>query len=99
MINKNNKDNKKRKLVFKYEIQRIFYKSIIRDHTIPPILKYQAILRLGNIPKNSSKVRVNNRCVFTGRGKSVYRFCRFSRIIFRELASNGFLIGITKSSW
>lgn len=99
MINTNDRDHKRRVLVAKYEIKRVFYKSIIRDNTLPPFLKYQAILRLGSMPKNSSKVRINNRCILTGRSKSVYKFCKFSRIVFRELASKGALIGITKSSW
>jgi small subunit ribosomal protein S14 len=99
MIAMNERDNKRRLLVSKYEIKRIFYKSIIRDENIPSFIKYQATIRLAELPRNSSKIRIKNRCIMTGRGKSVYRFCKLSRIVFRELAAKGSLVGITKSSW
>ena len=57
---------------------------------------YQA---LDLLPKNSSKVRLRNRCNITGRGKGYMRMFGISRIKFRELASNGMIPGVTKASW
>ena len=57
---------------------------------------YQA---LDLLPRDSSKVRLRNRCNITGRGKGYMRMFGISRIKFRELASNGKIPGVTKASW
>ena len=51
------------------------------------------------IPQNSSKNRVQNRCIETGRSRAVLRFCKLSRIVLREKASKGIIPGISKASW
>jgi small subunit ribosomal protein S14 len=56
-------------------------------------------LELDKLPKNSSKVRLHNRCKLTGRPKGYVRYFGISRNVFRELASYGKLPGVTKSSW
>lgn len=56
-------------------------------------------LELDKLPKNSSKIRLHNRCKLTGRPKGYVRFFGISRNVFRELASYGKLPGVTKSSW
>jgi small subunit ribosomal protein S14 len=56
-------------------------------------------LELDKLPKNSSKVRLHNRCKITGRPKGYIRYFSISRNVFRELASYGKLPGVTKSSW
>jgi len=56
-------------------------------------------MRLAEMPRNGAKVRVRNRCVLTGRGRGVYRFCGLSRIELRRMASEGLMAGIVKSSW
>lgn len=55
--------------------------------------------KLNKIPRNSSLVRIKNRCVKTGRSKGNYRLFKISRITFRELAAKGLLPGISKASW
>lgn len=57
---------------------------------------YQALSRL---PRNSSKVRMHNRCSETGRPKGYMRQFGISRIVFREMASNGLIPGVRKASW
>ena len=57
---------------------------------------YDALQRL---PKNSSPVRLKNRCMFTGRARSYYRKFGVSRLVFREMALKGELPGVKKSSW
>jgi small subunit ribosomal protein S14 len=57
---------------------------------------YQALSRL---PRNSSRVRMHNRCSETGRPKGYMRQFGVSRIVFREMASNGLIPGVKKASW
>jgi small subunit ribosomal protein S14 len=57
---------------------------------------YEALQKL---PKNSSKVRLNNRCLMTGRVRSYYRKFGVSRLVFREMALRGEIPGIKKASW
>jgi small subunit ribosomal protein S14 len=99
MSNLINRDKKKRKLYLKNELKRLQYKTIITDSSIPNDIRYHYIQKLNQLSRNSSSVRVKNRCILTGRGHSVYNFCKLSRIKFRELAAQGHLMGITKSSW
>lgn len=54
---------------------------------------------LQKLPKNSSRSRLHNRCIVTGRPKGYYRFFGLSRHVLREMAHEGFLPGVTKSSW
>ena len=56
-------------------------------------------LELDKLPKNSSKIRLHNRCQITGRPKGYVRYFGISRNVFRELASYGKLPGVTKASW
>ena len=58
-----------------------------------------ARIALNKMPRDSSKVRLRNRCQMTGRARGVYRKFKLSRLTFRELALNGFIPGITKASW
>ena len=67
-----------------------FYKAEIKQEIHNKIQK---------LPKNSSKCRIRNRCWKTGRSRGYYRDFGLSRHVFREMAHQGFLPGITKSSW
>src|SRR5436190_1075307 len=58
-----------------------------------------ARIALNKMPKNSSPVRLHNRCQLTGRARGYYRKFKISRLCFREMASNGLIPGMTKSSW
>ena len=93
------RDQKRRNLFLKNELTRVQYKSIIKNFSIAGKAKEKYVTKLNQIPRNSSRVRIKNRCILTGRGKAVYRFCRLSRIRFRELAAQGLLLGVSKSSW
>ena len=61
--------------------------------------RMQAVNQLNALPKNSSKVRLRNRCERTGRCRGYLRKFKLSRLCFRELASSGHIPGITKASW
>ena len=93
------RDQKRRSLFLKNELKRMQYKILIKNFLIPGETKDQCVSKLNKISRNSSKVRIKNRCILTGRGRAVYSFCRLSRIRFRELASQGLLLGVSKSSW
>jgi len=99
MVNSIQRDLKRRNLFSKNELKRLELKSLIHDLNISKKIRYNLITQLNKLPRNSSRVRIKNRCILTGRGHSIYSFCRLSRIKLRELASQGLLQGITKSSW
>ena len=93
------KNLKRIKLVEKFDKKRKALKKIIKDKKLPLSEKFAAQLKLNKLPKNSSKIRIRNRCEITGRPHGVYRKLRISRIALREMASSGKIPGMTKSSW
>jgi len=99
MSNSIQRDKKRRFLFSKYELKRLELASIAQDFTFSKDVRYKNLQELHKLPRNSSKIRIKNRCVLTGRGHSVLRFCSLSRLKFRELASQGLLMGVTKASW
>ncbi|PPR35093.1 MAG: 30S ribosomal protein S14 [Alphaproteobacteria bacterium MarineAlpha6_Bin4] len=90
---------KRERLVNKYSKKRMALKKIIKNKKTSPEQRIDAINKLSKLPKNSMPCRLRNRCVLTGRPRGIYKKFRLSRIAFRELASEGKLPGITKSSW
>nr|YP_010736392.1 ribosomal protein S14 [Zygnema circumcarinatum]QKQ14721.1 ribosomal protein S14 [Zygnema circumcarinatum]WEL36365.1 ribosomal protein S14 [Zygnema circumcarinatum] len=93
------RDHMRRLLMAKYELQRTQYKAICEDRNLPNTVRYEYRVKLSQLPRNSSKTRIRNRCTLTGRSRSVYKRFRISRIVFRELASQGAICGVYKSSW
>ena len=94
-----NKNNGRIKLSDKLYKKRQSLKKIIMDKKIPLEERFKAQQKLSNLPRNSSKTRVMNRCQITGRPHGVYRKLKMSRIALREMASSGKIPGMTKSSW
>lgn len=92
----NYRDLARRKLFEKHEAERLILKSIIQNLQLPPMVRRAAVEKLNELPKNSSRVRIHNYCVLTGRNRAVYRNLRMSRIAFRTMALNGELPGIWK---
>jgi len=91
------KDVLLRHVVKQHEIERLVYKSLLRGLSASerPLMTWY----LNNLPKQSSKVQVHNRCVLTNRARAVSKKFRLSRICIRNLAASGLLPGVTKSSW
>ena len=83
----------------KFQKKRDALKKIIRNKKLPLDERFAAQLKLTKLPKNSSRIRIRNRCEITGRPHGVYRKLKISRIALRELASSGKIPGMTKSSW
>lgn len=92
-------NEKKKKLSARYAKLRRELKDKIKNENLPDEERFEAMLRLQKLPRNSSSVRVRNRCVLTGRPRGYYRDFQLSRIAFRELALRGMIPGVTKSSW
>ena len=90
---------KRIKLTKKFLKKREDLKKIIKNKKLPLVDRFAAQLKLAKIPRNSSKTRIRNRCEITGRPHGVYRKLRISRIALRDLASQGKIPGMTKSSW
>jgi small subunit ribosomal protein S14 len=74
-------------------------KAIIKDKDTAMEERFEAVMRLAQMPRNSSKIRVRNRCELTGRPRGVYRKFKLCRIKLRDLASAGQIPGVVKSSW
>ncbi len=92
--------NKKRmRLARKYSAKRGELKKLARDRDISPEERFNAQLKLAQLPRNSSPGRIRLRCELSGRGRGNYRKFRLSRIALRELASLGQIPGMVKSSW
>ena len=92
--------NKKRvRLVERYAAKRERLKAIASDRELPAEERFTARLKLAQLPRNSASVRIRNRCELSGRPRGFYRKFKLSRIALRELASNGHIPGMTKSSW
>ena len=85
--------------VEKYAQERAELKSIISNISTPVEEREAAVIKLDNLPKSSSPIRVRNRCFITGRPRGVIRRFKLSRLSFREMALNGEIPGVTKASW
>jgi len=93
-------NNKRRRdMAQRFAAKRSQLKAVAYDRSLPPEERFQAFLKLAELPRNSSKTRVRNRCEVTGRPRGYYRRLKMSRIALRDLASNGQIPGMVKSSW
>ena len=93
------KNLKRMRRVKRYAKKRASLKKIINNKKLELSERFEAQLKLNKLPKNSSKIRIRNRCEVSGRPHGVYRKLRISRIALRDMASAGKIPGITKSSW
>ena len=93
------KNERRRKMVARYAAKRKALKAIIMDRSKPMDERFRAQLKLNELPRNSSKIRLRNRCEVSGRPRAYYRKLRMSRIALRDLGSLGAIPGLVKSSW
>ena len=93
------KNQHRRQMVERYATQRAELRAIVRDRTRAPEERFEATLLLAELPRNSSRVRVRNRCALTGRPRGYHRKFGMSRIAVRELGSAGQIPGLVKASW
>jgi small subunit ribosomal protein S14 len=93
------KNNRRRKMVALHAEKRQRLKGIARDLKRPAEERFAARLKLAEMPRNSSTTRVRNRCEITGRPRGYYRKLKMCRNQLRELAAQGLIPGMVKSSW
>ena len=93
------RNNKREKLVQKYAAKRKELKAALANPETTDEEFWQAQRKLAMLPRNSAPSRLRNRCSVTGRPRAYIRKFGLSRITFRELALNGKIPGVTKSSW
>jgi small subunit ribosomal protein S14 len=86
-------------LVKQYAAKRNALKAVAVDENLPLEERFEARLKLAELPRNSSKTRIRNRCLVTGRPRAFYRKLKMSRIALRDLGSAGLIPGLVKSSW
>jgi small subunit ribosomal protein S14 len=93
------KNSHRRKMVDRFAAKRKALKAAVMDRSRDPEERFEATLNLAELPRNSAKVRIRNRCALTGRPRAYYRKFGLSRIALRDLASEGQIPGVVKSSW
>jgi small subunit ribosomal protein S14 len=93
------KNKRRAKLVKQFAGRRERLKAVANDESLSMDERFTARLKLAELPRNSSAVRIRNRCEVTGRPRAVYRKMKMSRIAVRELGSKGLVPGLVKSSW
>jgi small subunit ribosomal protein S14 len=94
-----NRNDKRRKMNKGAEAKRKRLKAIIAKKDTPMEERFGAVLKLAQMPRNTSKTRIRNRCEVTGRPRAFYRKLKMSRIALREMANLGMIPGMVKSSW
>lgn len=93
------KNERRRRMVDQYAAKRAVLNATVHNKSASPEERFEATLKLAQLPRNSSKVRVRNRCLVTGRPRAFYRKLGMSRIALRELGLAGDVPGLVKSSW
>ena len=93
------RNRKRQRLADKYAAKRAQLKAIARNTELPVDERFKAQMTLAALPRNSAPTRIRNRCEVTGRPRGFYRKLRMSRIALRDLASQGMVPGMVKSSW
>lgn len=93
------KNERRKAMVARLAPKREALKKIIVDSKRSPEERDEAARKLRSLPRNSSPVRIRNRCVVSGRPRAYYRKFGLSRIALRDLALRGELPGVIKASW
>ena len=94
-----NREQKRRKMVEKYAAKRAELNAIISDTSRSEEEQYEARLKLQTLPRDSSPVRLRNRCRLTGRPRGVFRKFGLGRSKLRDFVMRGEVPGVTKASW
>lgn len=94
-----NREEKRRSLVAQYAKKREALVAVIDDASLTDAERYEARLKLQQLPRNASPTRLRNRCQLTGRPRGVFRKFGMCRNKIRELAFSGQIPGVVKASW
>ena len=93
------RDQNRRKMVKKFAARRVELKALVNDQKLSPEDRYEARLKLQRLPRDSSPVRLRNRCALTGRPRGVYSKFGLGRSKLRDIAMRGEIPGVIKASW
>ena len=93
------KDRKNRKTVKQLELDHFILKQISTNLNFLKTVRWNALHKLSDLPKRSSKTALSNRCVKTINKKTFHKFTNFSRTVFLKLVKSGYISGMRKSSW
>ncbi len=94
-----NRDEKRRETVKKYSAKRVALLAVVNDANRTDEERFEARLKIQALPRNSSPVRLRNRCKLTGRPRGVYRKFGLGRSKLRDYVMRGEVPGMTKASW
>ena len=94
-----NSNEKKAELIKKFAPKREALLAIIKNKNTPLAQRFQAVLKLAALPRNSSPSRYRKRCKLTGRARGYYNRFEVSRIMLRQMGSAGMMPGLKKASW
>lgn len=94
-----NREDKRRKLVEKYATKRADLQVVVNNASLSDEERFEARLKIQALPRNSSPVRLRNRCKLTGRPRGVYRKFGLGRSKLRDFVMHGEVPGMTKASW
>jgi small subunit ribosomal protein S14 len=98
-ISQVNRNAKRERLAKRDKSKRQALKDVLMDRTLPVEDRFNASLKLAQLPRNGATVRVRLRCELTGRSRGNYRKFKICRIALRDLASSGQIPGMVKASW
>ena len=93
------KNNARKALVKRFASKRKALLAVANNEGLEMEERFEARLKLAELPRNSSATRIRNRCEITGRARAFYRKMGVSRIALRELGNRGLIPGLVKSSW
>ena len=94
-----NRNDRRQHMAARDKGKRAALKAILMDRSLPVEDRFNASLKLAQLPRNGAAVRVRLRCAVTGRGRGNYRKFKLCRIALRDLASSGQIPGMVKASW
>ena len=94
-----NRNAMRERIAQRDKAKRAALKEIVMDRSLPVEDRFNATLKLAQLPRNGAAVRVRLRCALTGRSRGNYRKFKLCRVMLRDLASNGQIPGMVKASW
>jgi len=94
-----NRNKMRERLAKRDKSKRQVLKEIVMDRELPVEERFNASIKLAELPRNGAQVRVRLRCELTGRSRGNYRKFKLCRVALRDLASSGQIPGMTKASW
>ena len=94
-----NRNQKRERMAARDKAKRASLKEVVMDRTLPVEDRFEASIKLAQLPRNGAAVRVRLRCALTGRSRGNYRKFKLSRNMLRALANSGQIPGMVKASW